>query len=132
MNFDGSHSKSSTVAGVRLVSPKDKIFNFAFRLEFDTTNNVAEYEALLLGLDIAKDMQIKNLKIIGDSDLIISPVKGTFACKNERLKRYRNAVWGSLEFLESSTLEVVPRDQNRQADALAVSASTLILCEELA
>ncbi len=84
------------------MSPNHKVFNFAFRLEFDSTNNVAEYEALLLGLDIAKDMQIKNLKIIGDSDLIISQVNRKFACKSDRLKKYRNAVWditSSLTFL---------------------------------
>jgi ribonuclease HI len=48
-----------------LVSPTGKSYNFAFRLEFDATNNVAEYEALLLGLEIAKDMGIKISKYKG-------------------------------------------------------------------
>jgi ribonuclease HI len=41
-----------------ITSPSGKSFNFSYRLEFEATNNVAEYEALLLGLGIAKDMGI--------------------------------------------------------------------------
>ena len=80
-------------AGIVITSPSNKKYNFAYRLEFDASNNVAEYEALLLGLEIAKDMGIHVLSIKGDLDLIISQVKGTFACKSERLKKYRNVVW---------------------------------------
>ena len=92
MNFDGAYSKMGKGAGVVIVSPEGKILNFAFRLEFDATNNVAEYEALLLGIEIAKDMGIKLLDIKGDSDLIVQQVKGQFACKCQRLKKYRNAI----------------------------------------
>ena len=48
---------------------------------------MAEYEALLLGLEIAKDMGIKVPSIKGDSDLIVSQVKNLFACKCGRLKK---------------------------------------------
>ena len=87
MKFDGAHSKARKGAGVVITSPKGKIFNFAYRLEFEATNNVAEYEALLLGLEMARDVGIKILNIKGDSDLIILQVKGQFACKCQRLKR---------------------------------------------
>jgi len=53
---------------------------------------VAEYEALLLGLEIAKDMGIKILNIKGYSDLVILQVKNKYACKSERLRRYINAI----------------------------------------
>ena len=92
MNFDGAHSRAGKGAGVVITSPKGKIFNFAYRLEFEATNNVVEYEALLLGLETTKDMGIKMLSISGDSDLIILQVKNEFACKCKRLKKYRNAV----------------------------------------
>ena len=75
-----------------ITSPKGKIFNFAYRLEFEATNNVAEYEAFLLGLETTKDMGIKMLSIKGDSDLIILQVKNEFACKCKRLKKYKNVV----------------------------------------
>ena len=66
MNFDGAHSRSRKGVGVVITSPKGHTFNFSFRLEFEATNNVAEYEALLLGLEIAKDMGLKMLSIKGD------------------------------------------------------------------
>ena len=75
MNFDGAYSREGKGARMVIVSPEGKVFNFAFRLEFEATNNVAEYEALLLGIEIAKDMGIKLLNIKGDSDLIVQ-VKG--------------------------------------------------------
>ena len=76
MNFDGVYSRAGKGVGIVITSPKGKVFNFTFRLEFEATNNVAEYEALLLGIEIAKDMGIKLLSIKGDSDLIFQQVKG--------------------------------------------------------
>ena len=78
MNFDGCHSRYGKGAGFVINSPGGQVFNFSFRLEFEATNNVAEYEALLLGLEIAKDMGIKMLNIRGNSDLIILQVKNHF------------------------------------------------------
>ena len=92
MNFDGAYSKAGKGARIVIVWPEGKVFNFAFRLEFEATNNVAEYEALLLGIEIAKDMGIKLLSIKGDFDLIVQQVKGQFSCKCQRLKKYRNAI----------------------------------------
>ena len=92
MSFYGACSKAGKGAGIVITSSSDLKFNFAYKLEFDASNNVAEYEALLLELEIAKDMGIHVLSIKGFSDLIISQVKGTFACKIERLKKYRNVV----------------------------------------
>jgi ribonuclease HI len=43
----------------------------SFKLEFETTNNVAEYEALILGLRAAKDMGIEEISVFGDAELIV-------------------------------------------------------------
>jgi ribonuclease HI len=92
---------------------------------------VAEYEALLLGLEIAKDMGIKILNIKGDSDLLILQVKNKFACKSERLNKYMNAIWDTMELFIVLDLISVPREHNSLADKLAVSASTFQPSEEL-
>ena len=76
MKFDGAYSRAGKGVGVVITSPQGKIFNFSFRLEFEATNNVAEYEALLLGIELAKDMGIKFLSIKGDSYLIVQQIKG--------------------------------------------------------
>ena len=75
MFFDGSHSKEGSGVGVVIISPSNQTFPFSFRLEFSTTNNVIEYEALILGLKAAKDMNIKHLEVFGDSELVVSQVK---------------------------------------------------------
>ena len=79
MNFDATYSRDRKGVGVVITSPKGKIFNCVFKLEFYATNNVVEYEALLLGIEIAKDMGIKLLSIKGDSYLVVQQIKGQFA-----------------------------------------------------
>jgi ribonuclease HI len=78
-----------------------------------------------IGLEIAKDMGIKVINVKGDSDLVILQVKNKFACKSERLRRYRNAIWDTIEMFDAMDLISVPRDQNSLANSLAVAASTL-------
>jgi hypothetical protein len=71
MYFDGASTKDSAGAGVVLISPLEEAMHLSLKLDFKTTNNIAEYEAYILGLNIAKEMGIKGLKVFGDADLII-------------------------------------------------------------
>jgi ribonuclease HI len=73
---------------------------FSYRLEYDCTNNIVEYKALLIGLNLALDRNIKCLKVIGDSDLVVSQVKLKFAAKNERLRKYRDSVRDTIELFD--------------------------------
>ena len=57
--FDGSSCKEGASAGVLLISPGGEIVKLMYKLEFITTNNIAEYEALLMGLKVAKDLGIQ-------------------------------------------------------------------------
>ena len=61
MFFDGACTKESVGAGVVLISPSKKTSHLSFKLDFKVTNNIAEYEALLLGLNAAKERSIKKL-----------------------------------------------------------------------
>lgn len=67
MYFDGAIFKEGSSAGVLFISPHGKTFKYSVTLSFACTNNVLEYEALLLGLRLAEKHGIKNLKFIGDS-----------------------------------------------------------------
>ncbi|GKA87360.1 reverse transcriptase domain-containing protein [Tanacetum coccineum] len=60
-------SSDGSGSGLMLASPKGNEYTFALRFEFETTNNEAEYEASLAGLQIAVDMKIKDLAIFEDS-----------------------------------------------------------------
>jgi ribonuclease HI len=129
LEFDGSHSSSGSGAGVVLTAPSGEVFYHSYRLEFRCTNNVAEYEALILGLNLAIDKGVTILEVKGDSDLIVSQVLMRFATKNEKLKKYRDVAQTLSKSFRKVSIEVVPREENHVADALAVSASTLQPCE---
>ena len=58
------------------------------RLDFPTTNNEAEYEALVAGLDLAKVTEITSIVIYYNSQVVINQVNGDYKCKGERMKRY--------------------------------------------
>jgi ribonuclease HI len=66
MYFDGAYSKEGVGAGVVLISPKKEEIHLSYKLEFEATNNVVEYEALILGLEAARKMQITELVVFGD------------------------------------------------------------------
>ena len=65
-------------ADIVLISPSSKDSHFSFHLEYDSINNVVEYEALLHGIELAKACGIELLKIIEDFDLIMMQVKERF------------------------------------------------------
>jgi ribonuclease HI len=131
MNYDDSFSRVGKGVGIVIQDPNGEVLKFAYRLEFDATNNVVEYEALLLGLELCRDRRIKCLNIKGDSDLVIQQLKNKFACKSKRLKGYRDAIWDLINDLDDFNLIVIPREQNSKADKLAVVSSTLQLPDGL-
>jgi hypothetical protein len=88
LEFDGAHSSSGSGAGIVLIAPSKETYYYSYRLEYHCTNNVVEYEALIIGLNLAIDKGIMHLRVIEDLDLIVSQVLLNFATNNERLKRY--------------------------------------------
>ena len=71
MFFYGASTQASAGAGVVFIYPSKETIHMSYKLDFKTTNNITEYEALLLGVKDAKEMGIMCLKIFGDADLII-------------------------------------------------------------
>jgi ribonuclease HI len=115
MYFDGSSSKEGYGAGIVLISPAQEVITLSYKLEFETTNNIAEYEALVLGLRAAKDMAIDSLVVFGDSELIINQVKNIYQAKKQRLKQYRNEVWDLVDnFFLAFNISFIPREENQR------------------
>jgi ribonuclease HI len=129
LEFDGAHSSSGSGAGIVLTTPSKETFYYSHRLEYHYTNNVVEYEALIIGLNLVVDKGVTHLKVICDSDLIASQVLLDFATKNERLKRYRDFARSIAKYFEVVSIEEVPREENYVVNALVVSASTLQPCD---
>ena len=77
MFFDGASSYLGAGDGVIFVAPDNQfVIPFSYRLQWniDHTNNVCEYEALVLGLEATRKMKIKNLEVFGDAELIVKQV----------------------------------------------------------
>jgi len=87
------------------------------------TNNEAEYQALLLGLDAAAKMGVEKLRVRMDSELVVRQITGRYRVRNERLAPlYRRAV-GVLQDLQAYDIVHVRREHNAEADALASRAA---------
>ena len=71
MKFDGSSTTQFGGVGVVFYHEEDKAIALSFKLEFSCSNNMAEYEAYLIGLAMALEMGIKHLKVLGDSNLVV-------------------------------------------------------------
>jgi ribonuclease HI len=74
MYFDGSYTLKGAGADVVLIPLKGDVIKYAIQLEFPATNNITEYEGLVNGLQLAKDLSIWWLLIRGDSQLVVKQV----------------------------------------------------------
>jgi ribonuclease HI len=83
MHFDGSCSNEGNGADIILYSPIGKIHNFSYRLEFSCTNNVTEFEALLLGIENAYNLGCGHLTVFGDSELVVNLVRKIYSPSNK-------------------------------------------------
>nr|AAT81681.1 putative retrotransposon protein [Oryza sativa Japonica Group] len=123
MYSDGSWSHKGAGVAAVVTSPNGVPIRYAARLQFDTTNNAAEYEAILLGLRKAKALGIRRLLIRTDSKLVAGYVDKSFEAKEEGMKRYLDAVRSMEKCFTGITVEHLPRGQNEKADTLAKSAA---------
>ncbi len=87
-----------------------------------TTNNQAEYEALISALDAARDYGYDEVHVRGDSELIVKQVRGEYDTNNPELREKRVTVHELLTAFDEWTLEHVPREVNTRADELANEA----------
>lgn len=97
MFFDGACSKGGVGAGIILISPTKKEVHLSYKLEFKATNNVVEYEVLILGLEVARKMQITKMVVFGDSELVVQQVRGSYQTRHPRMRAYRNQVWDMID-----------------------------------
>jgi ribonuclease HI len=71
-----------------LVTPEGEELNGSLRLEFRTTNNEAEYEAVIAGLGFSLELGADSVEVRSDSQVIVGHVRGEFEAKGEKMKKY--------------------------------------------
>ena len=110
MNFDGSCTRQNAGVGVWLRNiENDHAESHAVNLHFKCTNNIAEYEALILGLNRLKNLGARRVTVLGDSELVVKQVNGEYAAKHPRLRAYRNNAMDILKTFVEYELVFVDR-----------------------
>ncbi|GAB6877093.1 ribonuclease HI family protein [Thermaerobacter litoralis] len=105
--------------GVVLVDPDGVVAERVAQAIGATTNNVAEYTALITGLERALARGVRHLEVYSDSELMVRQLNGQYRVKNEGLKPlFRQALELAARF-DAVRFIHVPREQNREADRLA-------------
>ncbi|GJY13401.1 reverse transcriptase domain-containing protein [Tanacetum coccineum] len=121
---DGSSCIDGSGAGLILTNPEGVEFTYAMRFRFEATNNEAEYEALIVGLRIAKQMGVKNLQANVDSRLVANQVNGSYVVNESGMVQYLEKVKMLTSNFKEFSIKQVPRSENKKADALRKIAST--------
>jgi ribonuclease HI len=123
MYFDGSLMKTGAGAGLLFVSPLGKHLRYVIRLHFPASNNMAEYEALVNGLRITIELEVRRLDTRGDSQLIIDQVMKNSHCRDRRMEAYCDQVRRLEDKFYGLELNHIARRYNETADELAKIAS---------
>jgi ribonuclease HI len=109
-------------AGCVISSPDGELLGEHAQLLGRTTNNVAEYRALLLGLEQARALGADQVEVIGDSELIAKQVLGQYKVKNATLRPLHEQALAAFQDFQQWSIRTVPRAQNADADALVNAA----------
>ena len=127
MFFDGAAQRCGVGAGVVFVTPKGDILPYSFTLTECCSNNVDEYQALILGLEMEMDAKTTCLEVFGDSKLIINQVLLHYDVKKSELIPYCKYAKRLLGWFDHISITHIQRNENKQVDALAKLATALAL-----
>jgi ribonuclease HI len=119
----GARGNPGPAAAASVISgPTGEVLDEQAQLIGSATNNVAEYRALLLGLQRALELGANEVEVVGDSELIAKQVQGLYKVKHEGMRQLHRQAMGALGSFERWSIRTVPREQNAHADALVNAA----------
>nr|XP_025647464.1 uncharacterized protein LOC112742446 [Arachis hypogaea] len=124
LHVDGASNQTSGGAGVILESPAGVIYEQSTKFEFPVLNNQAEYEALLGGLTLAREVRAARLEVCSDSQVVTLQVNGSYQARDPLLQKYLEKVRELTRKFQEVTVQHVPRERNTRADLLSKLAST--------
>jgi ribonuclease HI len=124
MYFDGSLKLQGAGAGILFIAPRGEQLKYALQLLFPASNNAAEYEALIHGLNIVISLGIKRLMVYGDSLVVISQINKEWDCSNDSMGKYCTVVRKLEDKFKGLEFHHVERDRNTAADVLSKLGSS--------
>jgi ribonuclease HI len=108
--------------GVVLATPEGEVVEERSERIGEATNNVAEYRAVLLGLDRARRLGASEVEIIGDSELVARQLDGSYKVKHPAMKPLHQEAMTALSAFDRWSIRTVPRADNARADELVNEA----------
>ncbi|XP_019435874.1 PREDICTED: uncharacterized protein LOC109342323 [Lupinus angustifolius] len=124
---DGSSNPRGSGAGNLLEEGQGVTIEHSLTFMFPTSNNQAEYEACIAGLQLAKEVGAHNVLICSDSQLAVSQITGAYQTKDTLLGKYLLKVKELMADFDEAIIQHVPRESNARADILSKLASTKCL-----
>lgn len=91
-----------------VVSPSGSVSKYALKFDFKASNNIAEYEALVAGLQLTRELGADDLRIFSDSQLVVNQISGDFQTKEHQLAAYLGYVKILLQSFRSTNLTLIP------------------------
>ena len=120
LKFDGGSLNNPGIsAGASVIFKDNYIIDRAAMYIPHGTNNIAEYNALILGLRRAIRLKIKKLNIRGDSLLVVNQIIGKYSVKNDALKKLHAIACELLSKIQEYTIKHIYRKDNTEADSLS-------------
>ncbi|KAL0405364.1 UNVERIFIED_CONTAM: Gag-Pol polyprotein [Sesamum latifolium] len=119
LHVDGSSNANNGGAGILLQGPDGVKIEVAARFSFATTNNEAEYEALILGLQLALEAGAKELSVCTDSQLVAMQVEGAYETREWTMTQYLAKVKEQMARFDKCMVQQIPQNENERADELS-------------
>ena len=107
-----------------LISSENHRISSSLRFTFRASNNEAEYEALIVGLRLARELQVDSLQIFNDSKLVVSQISGEFHARDGRMASFLEKVKAKLLNFSRHEVKYIDREDNLNANALTKLATT--------
>ncbi|XP_021757444.1 uncharacterized protein LOC110722484 [Chenopodium quinoa] len=124
VSVDGSSASTGSGAGIIMISPEGDTFEYAIIFTFKASNNEAEYEAALAGVQLCLATGAKRLKLSTDSQLVASHFTGEYEAREPTMIAYLARLKSIVTALDHFEINLIPRGENTQADALSKLASS--------
>ncbi|GLU14098.1 hypothetical protein SLE2022_306870 [Rubroshorea leprosula] len=121
---DGAANIEGSGAGAVLLGPYGFKSEHALRFKFQTTNNAAEYEALIYGIKLAFELKVQTIQVFSDSQLVVGQVNGSCDIRDPQLSRYVSVVNRLKSTFVLFQIDKIPRADNHRADELSKLASS--------
>ncbi len=120
VNVDGGARGNPGPAAVAAVvaTPDGEVIERTGELIGEATNNVAEYRAMLLGIERARALGAREVELIGDSELIVRQLRGEYKVKDRNLAELHRRARAALAELERWSVRNVRREHNAEADRI--------------